>query len=86
MAKKKNPKTPSDWARSIIFGIGGMNDYEDRECVVWNQPERVAAAEWAIRCLANPYCEGSQYVLDQIIDARRKKLSEAIGGEQHDPV
>jgi hypothetical protein len=58
------------WALRIIEGVGGMNDYDRYEVVVWNVPERIAAAEWVIRCLANPQCEGSEEVLQAIMAQR----------------
>ena len=66
--------TASSFARQIIEGPGGMNDYEEREVVVWPTSERVAAAMWTLRCLANPACEGSAEALDAIIKQREAKL------------
>lgn len=66
--------TPFDikaWVRGVIEGRGGMNDYEEREWVVWHVPDRVAAADWVVRCLANPDCEGSAEML-AAIHARRE--------------
>jgi hypothetical protein len=59
-----------DWLRRIIEGVGGMNDYEKYELVLWNEPERTAGARWALKCLANPKCEGSAEMLDAIIKQR----------------
>lgn len=70
----ENEKDPiADWCHRIIEGSGGMNQYEDREMVIWHVPDRVAAVMWAIRCLANPWCEGSAEVL-QAIRERRKEV------------
>lgn len=55
-----------DWAHRIIHGPGGMNDYEYCEVVVWATDERVAAAEWALHCLANSEVPDSQEVFDII--------------------
>jgi len=62
------------WAEDMILGVGGMNDYEKYELVIWNESERVAAAKWILRCLANPKNEGSEYVLNAIME-RRKELT-----------
>lgn len=61
------------WIHDVIDGAGGMNSFEDREMVIWNAPDREAAAAWIIRCLANPDCEGSRAVLDSIERRRMKK-------------
>ena len=42
-----------EFAAKIIEGSGGLNDYEKYELVVWPQSDRIAAAIWTIRCLAN---------------------------------
>lgn len=68
-----NKNFVSDWCQQIIEGVGGMNDYEQYEMVIWNQPERIAVADWVVRCLANPRCEGSEEVL-QAIQERRSEL------------
>jgi len=65
------------WIKDCIEGKGGMNAYEDNECVVWHVPERQAAATWILRCLANPWCEGSEAVLAAILERRPKKMREA---------
>ena len=66
-----------EFATSIIEGVGGMNAYESREVVAWHRPERVEAAIWAIRCLANPDCPGSQEAVDAILARRARIASEA---------
>lgn len=60
----------NDWIANIIEGPGGMNDFEQYECVAWNEPERVAAVRWAIRCLGNPDCKGSAEMLESIMQQR----------------
>jgi hypothetical protein len=65
------------WVHEIIDGVGGMNNFERYEWAIWHVPEREAAAIWAIRCLANPKCEGADKVLAAI--AERRAL---IAGEQ----
>jgi len=63
----------ADWCKRVIEGSGGMNDYEHFEMAVWHVPDRVAAAMWVVRCLANPKCEGSAEVL-QAIQERRAEM------------
>lgn len=60
----------SHWCRDIIEGVGGLNDFERYELAVPNVSERVWAAAWTLRCLANPKCEGSDDVLRAIMDRR----------------
>ncbi len=60
------------WSERIIHGPGGLTDYLDYEMGVVTD-ERVSAVEWALRCLANPACEGSAEVL-LAITARRIAL------------
>jgi hypothetical protein len=69
-----------DFARSVIEGSGGMNDYEEHELVVWHVPDRVAAAHWTLKCLANPDCEGSEEAVQAILQEREKRRAEK-GGE-----
>ena len=71
-APVRPPQTVTEWAKDIIEGCGGMNDYEEHELVVWNESERVEAAIWAIRCLANPNCPGADVVLQEIIKKRNE--------------
>lgn len=59
------------WCQRVIEGVGGMNDFERYELGVWNESDRVAAARWVLRSLANPRCEGSRDVLDAIEERRR---------------
>ncbi len=67
-----------DFARACIEGSGGMNDYEYYEFVVWDVPDRVAAAHWILKCLANPACEGSEEALAAIM-AHRETVSHGPG-------
>ncbi len=64
-----------DWCRRIIEGCGGMNDYETHEFPIWDVPDRVAAVEWAVRCLANPQCKGSAEMLSAIIERRNSNTA-----------
>jgi hypothetical protein len=70
--------TITEWCEKVIEGPSGMNAYEEREFVSWFKSDRVAAAEWVIRCLANPKCEGSAEVLEAIME-HRKELIENEG-------
>lgn len=78
MPTDTKPRTVQSFAKDIIDGPGGMNEFERREHIVWHTSERVAAATWAIRCLANPDCAGSEEVLKQIL-ARRERLRKETG-------
>ncbi len=69
--------TAMEFARACIEGSGGMNDFEDHECVVWHNSDRAAAAYWILKCLANPRCEGSQEVIDAIIAHREAQSTHA---------
>lgn len=83
-ALAEGPARAMDWCKQIIEGPGGMNVFEDREVVVWHVSDRVAAAHWAIKCLANLNCEGSDKVLEEIIKRRaelRPPPSPAGGGD-----
>lgn len=63
----------TEWVNQVINGPGGMNEFEAHEMVMWNDTERVSAAIWVLRCLANPACYGSEEVL-QAIQERRAEL------------
>lgn len=73
MTTTSEPETATDFAKQIIEGPGGMNDFERYEIVVFHNSERVAAAVWTLRCLANPECEWSQEVIDHILAVRERK-------------
>lgn len=62
----------AEWATRIIEGTGGMNAKELYEWVIFHDSDRVAAAKWTLRCLANPECEGSAEVLQAIMERREK--------------
>lgn len=61
-----------EWIRECMVGKGGsMKDFEAREGVYdAGKPRRVAAANFIVRCLANPKCEGSDEALRAIIERR----------------
>lgn len=71
--RKANPMNCSEFAKKIIEGSGGMNDFEEHEYPAWNHSERVEAAIWAMKCLANPKCEGSEEALAAIIKHREER-------------
>lgn len=60
-----------EWCKEIIEGAGGFDNYEKYELVVWHISRERAIAEWVIRSLANPENEGSQMVIDSIIERRK---------------
>ena len=70
--KKKQPENFIEaWLDKIINGSGGFEDMEEHEFCVFADRE-VAIAEFVIRCLANPNCEGSEEILSSIIKQRSK--------------
>lgn len=71
--KKKAPENfIEEFADRIVNGGGGFKCMEDREFCIFPDRE-VAVAEFVIRCLANPECEGSEDVLNAIINWRQLK-------------
>jgi hypothetical protein len=60
----------NDWISRVIKGSGGFEAWEDRECVIFHNSREEAIAGFVIRCLANPYCDGSKDVLDSILAHR----------------
>jgi hypothetical protein len=71
MAEEFNIK---EWVKEAIHGVGGLESYEDHEVADQSEDPRLRGAEWVIRCLANPECEGSRKVLDAIHERRRSSL------------
>lgn len=63
-----------NWIKEIIDGTGGFKNCEKYELMVHHINREVSIAGWVIRCLANPECEGSQKVLDSILEQRKKVL------------
>ena len=63
------------YCEKIITGVGGLHDFERYELAVPNVDRDVATAAWVIRCLANPKSEGSQQVLEAILERRRELSS-----------
>jgi len=62
-----------DFAQRIIEGPTGLNAYEAHELAIWPTSDRVAAAVWTLKCLANPECPDSDEVIAAIL-ARRQEL------------
>jgi hypothetical protein len=69
-----------DFATAIIEGVGGLNDYERHELVIWPYSDRIAAAVWTMRCLSNPNCEGSDVALAAIIEQRETMKQNKVLG------
>jgi hypothetical protein len=63
-----------DFVKQIVDGPGGFKTWEDREFVIHKKGRDLSLVSWVIRCLANPKCEGSAYVLEQIA-LRRDELA-----------
>lgn len=62
------------WCKQIVEGAGGLIAYDRRER---RRPaNRLESVEFAIRCLANPDCEGSGEVMQTILEQRAKKLAD----------
>lgn len=62
----------SSWVNKIIKSSAGFEQWEDREGVIFHHSREEGIAEFVIRCLANPSCEGSDQVLEAIIKQREK--------------
>lgn len=73
-------KTIESWVRGVIIGPAGLNTKEAYELLVFGgkNGERIAVAEFVIRALANPECEGSREVLQAIINRRAKTEHETF--------
>jgi hypothetical protein len=65
-----NEKAILEWAKDIISGVGGLKDLYTYECAVDNLPHDETVVVWTLKCLANPRCEGSKSVLDEILTAQ----------------
>jgi hypothetical protein len=63
------------WIKEIVNGVGGLRDYHTYE-MCGSEPTLEEAIAFALRCLANPDCEGSQNVLDAIIQKRIGRIAE----------
>lgn len=58
------------WLGRIIHGTGGFKNCEKYEAMLHHISREYSIAEWVIRCLANPECEGSNEVIEAIIKQR----------------
>lgn len=56
--------------------INELHEFENCEIAIQTIPRDEAVAQFVIRCLANPDCEGSREMLDAIIDHRADRLRE----------
>lgn len=64
-----------DWIENVINGATGFKTFETREFVVFDDRE-IGVAEFVIRSLANPFCDGSDKVLGQILEQRKSQIAE----------
>ena len=65
------------WIDEVITRPGGFLTYNERELYDFHDKSRDhSVAEFFIRALANPDCEGSLEVLNSIIEHRNKKANE----------
>ena len=62
-----------DFAESIIFGVGGLEDKYMYEGAVDNLPHDQTVVIWTLKCLANPECEGSAEILRLISERRAEQ-------------
>lgn len=67
----------AEWIKRCIEGTGGLLSFEKHEMAVRLASDEVVAADWIIRCLANPNNEGSGDVLQAIIQ-RREDIQNGI--------
>ena len=61
----------NEWINRAIKGPTGFETLDDRECVIFHKSREEGIAEFVIRCLANPLCEGSKEVLEAIYEQRK---------------
>lgn len=62
-----------DWCWGVVHGSGGFEAYERHELPLFTCSREQAIAEFVVRALANPKCEGSREVLLAI---HKKRLGE----------
>lgn len=60
------------FARKIIEGPAGLDEFERKEVASFAGSDRVWASLWTLRCLANPECKGSAEALRAIMRRRRE--------------
>jgi len=61
-----------EWCKRIIEGAGGLRAYYAKEAR--STPKQQDCVEWAVKCLANPSCEGSGEVIKLILEQRASML------------
>lgn len=61
-----------EFARQMIEGPGGANDYQLRHGTTWDLHDRVVGAMWMLECLADIDCEGSDMVVSMILVRRAR--------------
>jgi hypothetical protein len=59
------------WVKRIITGTGGFLALEGHDDGDFYESREEAIAEFVIRCLANPCSDGSEQVLQEIIENRK---------------
>ena len=67
----------TNWIHRVIKGCGGFEVWEDREGIIFHNSREEGIAEFVVRCLANPSCEGSKEVLDAIQEQRAAVKAES---------
>lgn len=75
MASLEEPSTSREWCERILTGPGGLESFLQHECG-GAEMTPMGAALWVIRCLANPECQGSRLVLEQIQGSRAQAAAE----------
>lgn len=63
----------AEWIKRCVEGPAGLLDYEKYEWALRNESDEITAANWIIRCLANPICKDSEKVLEAIQEHRKEK-------------
>lgn len=66
-----DPVDIHEWCEKIVNGPAGLVSFFEHEAFA-DEPSLSDAAEFVVRALANPRCEGSRAVLDAIIAQRDK--------------
>lgn len=63
-----------DWCTEIIEGSGGLQEYKYHEIAQLHPDPRIEGAIWALKCVSNPGCEGSDETL-KAIEERRNRIA-----------
>jgi hypothetical protein len=71
---KKNTMEINNWINKIIKGPTGFETWEDREGVIFHNSREEGIADFVIKCLSNPSCNGSSEVLEFILNQRNAKI------------